>query len=292
MKMSKSTTLRLLMPQWQGGDVPKAYPLGARLTQWLAPKTDAVTVEVPTIEPDGSPRTEQDGIVERRNLMRQLHSAQDIIHAYSPERVVVFGGDCLVEQGPISYLNKRYEGELGVLWMDAHPDVTTPKEFNHAHTMVLGNLLGDGDAQFAAEVPVKLKNSHVMFAGLQETTNQETEYIKEKNLRYARPEELSDNSGPILEWIREAGIKKMYIHLDLDVLDPGLFRNLLFSNPMPDSENCMDFSMGAMNFAQVTRVLKDVSAHADVVGMGITEQLPWDAINLKDMLSEVPVLNS
>ena len=290
--MSKSTTLRLLMPQWQGGDVPNAYPLGARLTQWLAPKTDAVTVEVPTIEPDGSPRTEQDGIVERRNLMRQLHSAQDIINAYSPERVVVFGGDCLVEQGPISYLNKRYEGELGVLWMDAHPDVTTPKEFNHAHTMVLGNLLGDGDTQFAAEVPVKLKSGHVMFAGLQETTDQETEYIKEKNLRYARPEELSDNSGPILEWIREAGIKKMYIHLDLDVLDPGLFRNLLFSNPMPDPENCMDFSMGAMNFAQVTRVLKDVSAHADVVGMGITEQLPRDAINLKDMLSEVPVLNS
>lgn len=290
--MSKSTTLRLLMPQWQGGDVPNAYPLGARLTQWLAPKTDAVTVEVPTIEPDGSPRTEQDGIVERRNLMRQLHSAQDIINAYSPERVVVFGGDCLVEQGPISYLNKRYEGELGVLWMDAHPDVTTPKEFNHAHTMVLGNLLGDGDTQFAAEVPVKLKSGHVMFAGLQETTDQETEYIKEKNLRYARPEELSDNSVPILEWIREAGIKKMYIHLDLDVLDPGLFRNLLFSNPMPDPENCMDFSMGAMNFAQVTRVLKDVSAHADVVGMGITEQLPWDAINLKDMLSEVPVLNS
>ena len=290
--MSKSTTLRLLMPQWQGGDVPNAYPLGARLTQWLAPKTDAVTVEVPTIEPDGSPRTEQDGIVERRNLMRQLHSAQDIINAYSPERVVVFGGDCLVEQGPISYLNKRYEGELGVLWMDAHPDVTTPKEFNHAHTMVLGNLLGDGDTQFAAEGPVKLKSGHVMFAGLQETTDQETEYIKEKNLRYARPEELSDNSGPILEWIREAGIKKMYIHLDLDVLDPGLFRNLLFSNPMPDPENCMDFSMGAMNFAQVTRVLKDVSAHADVVGMGITEQLPWDAINLKDMLSEVPVLNS
>ena len=290
--MSKSTTLRLLMPQWQGGDVPNAYPLGARLTQWLAPKTDAVKVEVPTIEPDGSPRTEQDGIVERRNLMRQLHSAQDIINAYSPERVVVFGGDCLVEQGPISYLNKRYEGELGVLWMDAHPDVTTPKEFNHAHTMVLGNLLGDGDTQFAAEVPVKLKSGHVMFAGLQETTDQETEYIKEKNLRYARPEELSDNSGPILEWIREAGIKKMYIHLDLDVLDPGLFRNLLFSNPMPDPENCMDFSMGAMNFAQVTRVLKDVSAHADVVGMGITEQLPWDAINLKDMLSEVPVLNS
>ena len=290
--MSKSTTLRLLMPQWQGGDVPNAYPLGARLTQWLAPKTDAVTVEVPTIEPDGSPRTEQDGIVERRNLMRQLHSAQDIINAYSPERVVVFGGDCLVEQGPISYLNKRYEGELGVLWMDAHPDVTTPKEFNHAHTMVLGNLLGDGDTQFAAEVPVKLKSGQVMLAGLQETTDQETEYIKEKNLRYARPEELSDNSGPILEWIREAGIKKMYIHLDLDVLDPGLFRNLLFSNPMPDPENCMDFSMGAMNFAQVTRVLKDVSAHADVVGMGITEQLPWDAINLKDMLSEVPVLNS
>ena len=73
--MSKSTTLRLLMPQWQGGDVPNAYPLGARLTQWLAPKTDAVTVEVLPLSLMVPQGREQDGIVERRNLMRQLHSS-------------------------------------------------------------------------------------------------------------------------------------------------------------------------------------------------------------------------
>jgi arginase len=45
-----------------------------------------------------------------------------------------------------------------------------------------------------------------------------------------------------------------------------------------------------MTIPQVVRLLDDVSAEADIVGLGITEHLPWDAIALKDMLSKLPLL--
>jgi len=41
---------------------------------------------------------------------------------------------------------------------------------------------------------------------------------------------------------------------------------------------------------QVVRVLGDVAAIADVVGLGITKHLPWDALALKNMLARLPLI--
>jgi arginase len=47
-----SSTLRLLMPQWQGGGYNPAYPLGAQLLAWLAPPSTAAFEEVPISRSD------------------------------------------------------------------------------------------------------------------------------------------------------------------------------------------------------------------------------------------------
>src|SRR3546814_12218007 len=64
-------------------------------------------------------------------------------------------------------LSRRYGEKLGVLWLDAHPDVMSAAEFSHAHAHVLGLLLGRGDEAFTAEVPRKLDARQVMIAGMQ-----------------------------------------------------------------------------------------------------------------------------
>ena len=283
-------TLRMLMPQWQGGN-NAVYPLGARLLAWLAPQDDAPLVEVPVRPYDATHIAREDGVIERGALKEQLRAARHIVEGYAPERIVVFGGDCLISQAPFAYLNERYGGELGVLWIDAHPDVTTPKEFWHEHAMVLGNLLGEGDPDFAKEVGLHVKPQNVMFAGLQEISEQETEVIQRLGMRRVGPKELTENSEPVLAWIGEAGIRHLAIHLDLDVLDPKIFRSLLFANPMPAPDAFMDFTIGEMTFAQLTRLIVDVSAKTGVVGLAIAEPLPWDAFNLKNMLEAFPILN-
>lgn len=44
-----------------------------------------------------------------------------------------------------------------------------------------------------------------------------------------------------------------------------------------------------MKLATVSRVLQDVSAHAELVGLSIAEHMPWDAINLHNELQKLAI---
>lgn len=44
-----------------------------------------------------------------------------------------------------------------------------------------------------------------------------------------------------------------------------------------------------MHFPQLTEIIQDASKETNVVGLGITEHLPWDSINLKKLLSTIPI---
>src|SRR3546814_2444153 len=94
------------------------------------------------------------------------------------DRIVTLGGDCLVDLAPMAYLSRRYGEKLGVLWLDAHPDVMSAAEFSHAHAHVLGLLLGRGDEAFTAEVPRKLDARQVMIAGMQGWSPDEDPILK------------------------------------------------------------------------------------------------------------------
>ncbi|MFF2090873.1 arginase family protein [Paenibacillus sp. NPDC058174] len=281
-------TIRLLMPQWQGGNNAN-YSFGAELLAWLAPDNDQPLIHVPVQPYNGVPLENENGIYGRKQLLEQLESAQHIIRAHKPDRIVMFGGDCLVEQAPFAYLNERYNGELGLIWIDAHSDLVRITGYDNGHTLPLGNLLGEGDAEFAKHVKIPLKPENVFIAGFDVPTEQDTEIIGRLGIRTAGTKELMNCTASIKDWIKQSGIKHLAIHLDLDVLDPKAFRSLLFANP----EAPYDFSAaGTMQLSGLLHLLKELAQETDVVGLGITEHMPWDAINLKNLLGEIPILNS
>ncbi|WP_339301394.1 arginase family protein [Paenibacillus sp. FSL R5-0623] len=280
-------TIRLLMPQWQGGDNPN-YSFGAELLAWLAPDNNQPLIHVPVEAYDGTPLVSENGIKGRTQLLQQLLAAQHIIQAHQPDRIVMFGGDCLVEQAPFAYLNERYGGELGLIWIDAHGDLVRYEGYDNGHTLPLGNLLGEGDPEFAKHVSVPLKPEHVFMAGLTTLTEQETEVIQRLGIRTAGTEELTHDMDSIKKWIKVTGIKHLAIHLDLDVLDPNMFRSLLFAKP---GEPYVFSPAGTMQIPHLLHLIKELSEETDVVGLGITEHMPWDAIKLKHLLGEIPILN-
>lgn len=281
-----SNTLRLIMPQWQGGNNP-SYSFGAKLLAWLAPAdADSRLVEVPVEPYEGSTLNLEQGVVGRAVLLQQIDSAAEIIEKAQPERIITFGGDCLVSQAPFSYLSEKYGESLGVLWLDAHPDVSTPKMHKHVHAMVLGNLLGSGEKEFASKVKVPLKPERVMYGGLQKMTPEEEQIVERLKLRIATPKNLEDNCDRVIDWITENHIRHLAIHLDLDVLAPSLFRSLLFAQPGTEPVNA---SEGTMTFSQIERIIQDVSRICDIVGFTFAEYLPWDAMNLKKFMENLPI---
>ncbi|RWA37607.1 arginase family protein [Xylella fastidiosa] len=292
MSIIKKKTIRMLFPQWQGGN-QELYSLGARLLAWLAPETEAPVFEVNV--PDFKKETPEPerGVIYRQQLFKQYDEAYRLLEREDPDYVVIFGGDCLVDLAPFAWLNEKHHGQLGVLWIDAHPDIKTPQDSMNGHTMVLGSFLGEGDNEFAAKVKVPLKPSRVMFAGLIETglTEQESEVIHRLGLNVAKPEVLFDNSQTVIDWVRKEKIEELVIHFDLDVLNPDVFRSLLFAEPEPEFDWRATYPVGQLRLAQVIRLIRDVAAETELVAIGITEHLPWDVWHLKESLSKVPLLN-
>ncbi|GLS19676.1 hypothetical protein GCM10007874_26930 [Labrys miyagiensis] len=83
-------TLRLHIPQWQGGNL-EAYHFGAQLLAWLAPAANGLVATVEVAEPDGSKLMREDGIVARGALLQQLDRAEQILGKEAPDKVVVLG---------------------------------------------------------------------------------------------------------------------------------------------------------------------------------------------------------
>jgi arginase len=243
---------------------------------------------VPVADP-GEPLVNEDGIVGRTHVKRQLLAAAEIIRDRRPAKIVMLGGDCLVDLAPFAHLLELYGDDLGILWVDAHPDVMTPAQYPHSHAHVLGALMGNGDPDLTSGVSRPVSPSKVMIAGIDEPLEYEAQFIADHGIRTAPPEALRGGAGPILEWINQEHISKLAVHFDVDVLNYRTFRSVLFARPDVGEHEYDGIAKGYLELAEAVAINQAVAA-AEVVGLGIAEHLPWDAINLKRALEQLPLL--
>ncbi len=86
---------------------------------------------------------------------------------------------------------------MGIVWIDAHPDVSIPQNnYPNAHAMVLEALLGYGDSELSAQMQnAKFKANEILYVGLQELHNYQEDFLKDKGVDYQVQAEtfLSDN---------------------------------------------------------------------------------------------------
>lgn len=289
--MTKPKTLRLTYPQWQGGVNPN-YLFGAELLSAIAPSSptdESVKIQVNN-DFDG-PRIKLDGIDCGSDLLSQMGRTAEILREKQPDRVIVFGGDCSVTQVPFDYLSGKYGDKLGILWLDAHPDISSPDNSSHLHEMPLSNLLGlnPGSPLTRVEYPVSPKK--VCMAGLiEEELRQKDIACREQKLKIVSPEELAQSSHAVLDWIKEQDIQYIAVHWDLDVLSPEDFRSIYPAEPYLNP-GMFSAAIGRMKLQEVGRLLCDVSKTAEIVGLSLTEYLPWDAFNLRKILSGITIFN-
>lgn len=292
MSNSSPVTLRLHMPQWQGGNLTE-YSLSSQMLSWLLPPGRGPDETVPISQPfDSGALQVEDGIFAKRVLLEQARAARSAIEKHQPDRVLTIGGDCLVDLAPIAYLNKRYGGKVGVLWIDAHPDVQTTKVSPHGHAHVLGMLLGRGDPDFVREVDPVVEPARVMFAGLDAWSPAEDKVIGGLGLRCTGSRELAEDSSAVLQWIAQQGIGHVAVHLDIDAINPQSFRPILFNRPDAGGDFLAGVPRGRLEPDHVVRLLQDVSAVCEIVGLAITEYISWDAIQTKKLLGRLPLVGA
>lgn len=290
--MAQNNTLRLIYPQWQGGDIAKwitevkdpeqasrGYYLGAHLLDFLAPSTGQKTLTVP-ISTEICNRVVTDGVLDRDAIAQQTRAALDILDIEKPDRIVTLGGECSVSVVPFTWLASKYPDDVAVIWIDAHPDITLPGDVYPAyHAMAVTALMGNGDKKILGQLPAKIDPSKILFVGLRDWERDEIKVRQnEYGIKHLTPDETVSGSEKVIEWLRNTGASNVAIHFDMDVLDPNEI--IAAVGVVPDG----------MKIAEVVRVINDVAKEKNLVGLTVAEPMPRTAIILKEMLNQLPLI--
>ncbi|MFI7067136.1 arginase family protein [Kribbella sp. NPDC050124] len=202
---------------------------------------------VPVLDTGGKPEAGVRGLdVLVENLRLTYDALADI-----DDLIITAGGDCAVDLAPIATARERYGDRLTVLWIDAHPDLYTPQTLRSGsfHGMVLRTLLGEGPAPLVPAHP--LVPEQVIIAGERAGSASEHDYLQHAGIRRYGVKDLDRTldglTGPV------------YVHVDLDVLEPTQFSSLGY--PEPDG-------------VQVQQLIDLVSGVDNLVGAAITEHMP------------------
>ncbi|WP_089612163.1 arginase family protein [Dehalobacterium formicoaceticum] len=285
-----SKTVRLIFPEWQGGVNPN-YAKGAEILALIAPQgNQCETFRVPVSEDFDKELEFTDGFYGKIAILAQQKAAYQILEKSQPDKILTFGGDCSVSQAPFDYLHGKYQKDMGILWIDAHPDISEPEDFSHEHAMVLGNLLGGGAPSIAEIVKHPFTPQQVMYAGLIESKlmDYEAKKLEKMKIAYATPADLADGGQPVIQWLKENKFKYFAVHFDLDALSPKDFYSLLCNEPHTPT---VDYAVGQLTLADTVRMIADASKEASLVGLTIAEYLPWDIINIRKEFAKLDIFN-
>lgn len=278
-------TIRLLYPDYISGGL-KTYYFGANLLQHILPENKSQKlVKVNILPPDGEKKTVTDGITAEDEVLGGIQDAQAKIEAENPDRIITIGGNCMVSLAPFDYLHGKY-GNVGVLWIDAHPDVTTvDDDYPFAHAMVLGSMLGGGAEPLRKQMkhPI-LKPEQLMYVGLQPLHDYQTQFLKNTGVKFKIQDKEFVSDKEITAFVRQ--FDHVLVHFDIDVLDEHYFHDTYFGNPELTGDGS---GGGKMKMEKLSEILQLISRESDVVGFTIAEYLPFDAEKLHDMLEKLPI---
>lgn len=280
-------TIRLLYPDFLSGGL-ETYYFGANLLSHILPANEKQPLlKVEINPPDGREYQVTDGIYAKYEVLNGINQAARVIEAAKPDRIITIGGNCIVSQAPFDYLHGIYEN-VGIIWIDAHPDVSTVKDhYPNAHAMVLGSLMGCGDSSLSGLMKNrKFRADEILYIGLQGLHDYQERYLKDMNVDYKVQTEEFISDDEIKNFMDR--FDHILVHLDIDVLDATLFHSTYFAN----KELTGDGSGGGnMTIEKLSGVLKCITGHSDVVGFTIAEYLPFDEQKLHDMFAGIKLFN-
>jgi len=248
--------LSLLLPEWQAYGVDAAVAHAARALAATFPVGSFVEVDAPLAEP----LPLEAGVIGLQALARQARLTLDTLADARPARIFTIAGTCAAELGPVAYLNARYRGDLAVVWLDAHGDLNTPETSPsaHFHGMVLRTLLGAGPDALVGLLPRRLSANQVILAGVRDLDRDEILFASDAAVTRLSPADLLVPDR-VTGRVRATGFTKVYVHLDLDVLDPVEFPDTLMQTP------------GGPTIDQVVDTIRHLDASFDVVGFSVVE---------------------
>ncbi len=223
--------MNLFFPQWQGSGKIELYQ-GAHQLLKSAPFSTKSFESIPVALTYSL--TSSENILGYSQITAQLSEACRTIANHNPNKIFTLGGDCGVELAPVSFLNPKYGSSLAVIWLDAHGDLNTPDSSPsaHFHGMPLRTLLGEGDPAILKQIFSTLLPEQIFLVGTRELDPLEGHFIQQRSLSFLPAKAVNEaNYERLIIQLNRGSFTKLYIHLDLDVIDPTDFPHVACPTP-------------------------------------------------------------
>ena len=233
------------------------------LSERLA-RSGAVVSLGPTLHPSPKERRREAAV---SKLCGELASA--VAAAMRQARLpCVIGGDHTCAGGTWTGVARMLQGELGLIWIDAHMDSHTPgtSHTGRLHGMPLAWLLGQADDDLYGLSAGVVDPEHVALIGVRSYEPEEKERLDRLGVRVFHIEEVRRRSlDTVCEEalrIATAGTSGFGISIDLDAVTPEEAPGV--GTPVPEG----------IAAAELERALRSLGSRPDLLAVELAEYLP------------------
>jgi arginase len=214
----------LVAPQWQGSPSSRAMRLidGADALADDLPRSALTRIEVPAEAGES-----QDTGIRRFSTLTRVRDAIAEALDGGDEPAVVVGGDCAVAVPGITAAAARHPS-LAVVWFDAHGDLHTPESSPSGALAGMALRAAVDAGPFATTPPIA--PGRAVLVGARALDDAEAAFLESSGATLVPASALSDPDA-VAAAVADTGADAVYVHIDLDVLDPATITGLL--DPVP-----------------------------------------------------------
>ncbi|HEV3052093.1 MAG TPA: arginase family protein, partial [Longimicrobium sp.] len=176
---------------------------------------------------------------------------------------IILSGNCSTSIGTLAGLA---DAEPVVVWLDAHGDFNTPETSPSGFLdgMSLAAATGHCWADLASAIPGfhPTPESRVLLVGTRDLDPAEADLLRASACTVLSPHELDAGLSDALDTLRtRAGT--VYLHIDLDVLDPSIAPANLFAAP------------DGLQLPQVIGIVRGLRRRFDLAAVALTAYDPY-----------------
>jgi arginase len=220
-------------------------------------------VHTDTVEATGSFRTEIKTAFELHKLVAErVRSAAQ--RGCFP---LVLSGNCNTSLGTIAGLDPY---ELGIIWFDGHADFNTPETTTSGSLDGMGLAIATGGCWKAMAQTIPgfrpVPEANAVLVGSRDIAPAERERLRRSDATLIeaglpRRRGMREALGNALDELR-ARVRRVYVHLDLDVLDPGRAPANEFAPP------------GGMRLEELEEGIREIQERFTLAGAGVASYDP------------------
>jgi arginase len=191
-------------------------------------------------------------------------------------RMIALGGDHSINLGVVSGAAKALDGDLGLIYLDAHGDMNTPETTltGNIHGMHLAALLGFGpeDLTTVSGPSPTIATNNLLHIGGCDFDQAELDLVAHEKLHtFSMRDVLSYGLAPLFKQIDElkSRVSNIWISLDLDCIDavyaPGA--------GMPNKRG--------LTYREIVTIAEYIGQECPVVGIDVVEYNPLQDVDHK-----------